>query len=167
MKTLTLVRHAKSSWDNQDWTDLERPLNQRGLSDAPIMAQVIAKRLVPKPDLILSSNAARALATADIFAKALGFPDDCVNVENGIYSLGTKYIINLLKTQSDDANSIILFGHNPDVTSMAIYFLGDFIESLPTCAVISIDFDIEQWSEIEDINGVMKFYEYPKRYRTN
>jgi phosphohistidine phosphatase len=167
MKTLTLVRHAKSSWDNEEWTDLERPLNERGFSDAPMMADIIANKLQPKPDLVLSSNAQRALSTANIFAQAFGYNEDNVNIENGIYDRGTKYIINFLKTQGDDVNSIMLFGHNPDVTSMATYFLGNYIESLPTCAVITIDFDIEQWAEIEDINGVLKFYEYPKRHRRN
>lgn len=167
MKTLTIVRHAKSSWDNEDWTDIERPLNEKGFSDAELMSPIIAKKLVKKPDVILSSNALRALSTANIFAQAIGFTEDAVVIENGLYDRGTKYIINLLKTQVDDVNSIILFGHNPDVTSMAIYFLGDFRESLPTCAVISIDFDIEQWAEIEDVNGVMKFYEYPKKHRKN
>lgn len=167
MKTLTLVRHAKSSWEIDEWTDIERPLNERGLSDAPLMAEVLAKKNESKPDLILSSNALRALSTANIFAQVLGYSDDAISVENGIYDRGTKYIINLLKTQADDINSILLFGHNPDVTSMATYFLGDFVESLPACAIISIDFDIDQWTEIEDINGVMKFFEYPKKYRTN
>jgi phosphohistidine phosphatase len=167
MKTLTLVRHAKSSISEQDMPDIERPLNERGSTDAPIIAGIIAKKLKPKPDLILSSNALRAMTTANIFAEALGYPEDFVLVENGIYDRGTKYIINLLKTQSDDVNSILLFGHNPEVTSLATYFLGDFIGSLPTCAVMAIDFDIDRWSEIEDINGVLKFFEFPKRYRQN
>lgn len=167
MKTLTLVRHAKSSWQNKDWADIERPLNEKGLMDAPIIADVIATKLDPKPDLILSSNALRAFSTANIFSQALGYNEDSVVIENGIYDRGTKYIIQLLKTQPEEIDSILLFGHNPDVTSMATYFLGDYIQSLPTCAVISIEFDIEQWSEIEDINGVMKFYEYPKKHRYN
>ncbi len=167
MKTLILVRHAKASWENEEWADLERPLNERGLSDAPVMAEIVAKKLEPKPELILTSNALRALTTANIFAKTLDKNEDAVSVENGIYDRGTKFIINLLKTQPDDINSIILFGHNPDVTSMATYFLGNYIVSLPTCAVVAIDFDIEQWTEIEDINGKLKFYEYPKKYRKN
>lgn len=127
MKTLTLVRHAKSSWDNKDWADIERPLNEKGLLDAPLMADVIAKKLHPKPDLILSSNALRAFSTANIFAQALGYNEDSVVIENGIYDRGTKYIIKLLKTQPDELDSILLIGHNPEVTSIATYFLGEYI----------------------------------------
>lgn len=165
MKTLTLVRHAKAEHLENIDSDIDRPLAERGMQDAPMMAQVLKKSFYFNPDFIISSPALRAHTTAKIFAENFNFNQDNIFIDAGIYERGTKYIINLLKKQSDEYNNIILFGHNPDITSLTIYFLGEYFKTFPTCAVASIEFDINYWSEIEDINGKLKFYEYPKKYR--
>src|SRR2546426_10315742 len=101
MRLLTLVRHAKSSWDYPELSDFERPLNERGRRDAPAMAQRIS-RLPPKPDLLMSSPATRALATARLFAETLGFPMQDITIDARIYDASPETLLNVVR-QLDDA----------------------------------------------------------------
>lgn len=163
MKTVTIVRHAKSSWDNTDWSDLERPLNKRGLVDAPFMANVISN-LKDMPDVFYSSPAVRAYTTALEYAKSFNFEKENIIVDRGIYERGKKHIINLIKLTDNKLSDIIIFGHNPDITSLASYFSGEFFDNMPTCGTLCVDFDIDTWQQIEEKNGTIRFFEYPKKY---
>lgn len=163
MKKLILARHAKSSWDNPEWSDFERPLNTRGLRDAPFIADVVAK-LIDKPDQIYSSPAMRAATTCKFFAKALGYPEDAIKFEKSIYEGGARYLIKLISNLSDDLNTVMIFGHNPDMTSLYSYFSGEYMDNIPTCGIFGIELDIEKWSEIQDKNGKVIFFEYPKKH---
>ena len=163
MKTLIIARHAKSGWDNPDLRDFDRTLNQRGLRDAPFMADKI-KGLVSCPDLIVTSGAVRARTTAGYFVEAFDYPAEKLVIDDRIYDGGPRYIINLLKKSDDSVNFVALFGHNPDITSVVTFFSGKHFENVPTCGVVCIEFDIESWSDIDKENGNMKFFEYPKKY---
>src|SRR5687768_1175410 len=112
MKELILVRHAKSSWKDQDLTDFERPLNKRGKRDAPFMGGLL-KKITQSPDLIISSPAARALSTAKIIAKELDFPVDKIKKDIKIYLAEEVELFKIVKKISDKHQRIILVGHNP------------------------------------------------------
>lgn len=163
MKNLILVRHAKSSWDNPEWSDFERPLNKRGLRDAPFMAQLLSKKEVV-PDLIISSTAKRAMETAQFFCEVFNYSKDKLILDLGIYERGSKYIINLLSKLDDSVNTVILVGHNPDITSMATYFSGEFFDNVPTCGIISVKFNFDSWANISIKNGELLFSEFPRNY---
>ncbi len=163
MKTLILVRHAKSSWDEPHLADYERKLNNRGLRDAPFMGEKLKERNV-MPDLILSSPAVRAYRTACFFAEALNYPINKLLKKELIYDKGPRDILNLINRQDDNINTIMLIGHNPDLSSLT-NFLCDFNEgNLPTCGTVCIDFNTDSWVNIGDEKGKLRFYESPKKY---
>lgn len=163
MKTIILVRHAKSSWDDPSWTDFNRPLNKRGLKDAPYMSKLFKGKGI-KPEIVFSSPANRAYSTAKFFIEELEIKEETVIKDNNIYEKGSRYIINVLKNLDNNKHSVIVFGHNPDITSLSSYFSGEYFENVPTCGIICIDFEIEKWEEIDKINGKLRFFEYPKMF---
>lgn len=165
MKTTVLARHAKSDWGNPDLTDFERPLNKRGLRDAPFMAELIAGKGL-KPDLIISSPANRAITTAKYFAKALNYPLEKIEEINLIYTSGVNSIKELLASLDNKYNVVYLFGHNPAISALAYQLSAGKIPEMPTCAVACIDFEIEEWEDILEANGSLRFYEYPKKYKS-
>src|SRR5688500_4533393 len=115
LKTLVLVRHAKSSWKDASLPDRDRPLNRRGKRDAPEMGRRLAQ-LVGTPDLIVSSPAARALATARVFAEAVDYPVDGIREEERIYEAAPTEILDVIRDIDDDVDGVPLFGHNPGLT---------------------------------------------------
>lgn len=163
MKQLVLVRHAKSSWDNPDWTDKNRPINKRGMRDAPYIAEVVAG-LIPKPDLIVSSTADRAATTARIFAQALGYDENLIEYDDNIYDKGARYIIKKISLLDNKYGKVFVFGHNPDMTSLYSYFLGDYMDNIPTTGAFGVEFKIENWKDIENETGKLLFFEYPKKH---
>lgn len=162
MKTLVLIRHAKSSWD-EPLPDIERPLNKRGRKDAPFMAELISKKNI-KPDLFISSPAERALATARYFAAACNYPEIEIKIEKLIYDEGAMSIINMLQNSENSIKTILLFGHNPILTYLASMLYGKAFEDIPTCAVICFDLEIENWTQLNEKSGTLRFFEYPKKY---
>ncbi len=163
MKTVIFVRHAKSSWDNSELTDFERPLNKRGLRDAPFMASILATKKI-KPDKIISSPAIRALSTARHFAEKLDYSLNHIETNNDIYEKGANGIIKILSNSEDKLNCVMLFGHNPDLHHLVTYLSDLVIDNLQTCAVVCIDFNIDSWADITYSKGKTRFYEYPKKY---
>lgn len=163
MKRLILIRHSKSSWDDEDTEDFNRKLSKRGERDAKFMSELLAKK-IKKPDLILTSQAYRSLRTAEYFADAFDIEDEKIIADQGIYERGSKYIIQLLKDLDDNIQSIIVIGHNPDITTLANYFSGEYFENVPTTGIVGIDFKIKSWKDIEAKPGKLIFYEIPKKY---
>ena len=117
-RTLFLVRHAKSSWDDVALPDEERPLADRGKRDAPMMGKRLAKRQV-KPDLILSSPARRALSTAEIIAKELNFRAEDIVVDERLYATEADMLLGVIGELSDKLTCVMLFGHNPEFADLA------------------------------------------------
>src|SRR6266496_884279 len=140
MKTLFLVRHAKSSRDEPSLPDKDRPLNDRGKRDAPKMGERLAKREVT-PDLILSSPAKRALETAQIIAKKLDYKLADIVVDERLYATGADDLLQLIHKLGAKPKSVMLFGHNPELTELA-HRLSNKITHLPTCAVAEFTFDV-------------------------
>src|SRR5215471_13645034 len=131
MKTLFLVRHAKSSRDDPALPDKERPLNDRGLRDAPRMGERLANQDV-RPDLIMSSPAARALATAELIAKKLDYKRKDIVVDERLYAAHADELLEIVQELSDRLKDVMLFGHNPELTELANR-LSSKITDMPTC----------------------------------
>ncbi len=144
MKTLFLVRHAKSSRNEPALPDKDRPLNDRGKRDAPKMGERLAKREVT-PDLILSSPAKRALETAQIIAKKLDYRLADIVVDEQLYATGADDVLHVIRKLGAKPKSVMLFGHNPELTELA-HRLSNKIAHLPTCAVAEFTFDAKSWA---------------------
>ncbi len=162
MKRLYLVRHAKSSWKKPGLADRDRPLNDRGKRDAPMMGQRLAKRGA-RVDALVSSPARRAKKTAKAIAKEIGFPKSDIEVEERIYSGGPDDLWEIAKSQDDARNALMLVGHNPAFTEFADALTPDRIGHMPTCAVLCVEFDVERWTELAPGAGRVVFFDYPKK----
>src|SRR5215510_8927969 len=149
MKTLFLIRHAKSSWDDTALPDKDRPLNDRGRRDAPKMGDRLARRDV-KPDLILSSPALRALKTAEIVAKKLDYRRKNIVVDDRLYAV----------TADDLLGVIHKLGNNPELTELA-HRLSSKITHMPTCAVAEFRFEAKSWSKIGKAKLAKAALDYP------
>lgn len=163
MKTLFLVRHAKSSWDDASLPDIRRPLSNRGKRDAPNTGDRLSKRDV-SPDLILSSPATRALATARMITDKLGYELKDIVVDNRLYPGGLDDLLKLIHTLDDKLKRVMLFSHNPGLTELA-HGLSSTITHMPTCAVAELTFDADSWSMVGEISLASVSLDYPKKYR--
>lgn len=148
MKTLLLVRHAKSSWGDPALDDHDRPLNERGLRDAPRMGRLLHERGI-RPDVVVTSTAARALATAELIAAELGVDAASVVQEPRLYAAPADRIVRVAAALDERADTAMLVAHDPGTSDLANR-LDAGIERMPTCAVAQFTFDIEYWSELED-----------------
>jgi phosphohistidine phosphatase len=160
MKTLFLIRHAKSSWGAPALTDIDRPLNHRGKRDAPKVGERLARRPV-KPDLILSSPATRALTTAQIIAKKLDYKRKNIVVDDRLYAVEADELLGVIRRLDDRVDSVMLTGHNPELTGLA-HRLSSEITHLPTCAVAEFTFDAKSWSRIGKDKPAKVVLDYPK-----
>ncbi|HTH56602.1 MAG TPA: histidine phosphatase family protein [Cyclobacteriaceae bacterium] len=166
MKKLYLVRHAKSSWDDPDMNDFDRPLNERGEKDAPHMAKLLRQRQV-FPDRMISSPALRAITTCRAFAKALDFEKQKIETIDRLYhaTASTWYnVLQSLKEHKGDGEDVVLvFGHNPGITEFANEILDSHIDNIPTCGIVSATLSIERWSEISSACGKLNSFDYPRK----
>ncbi len=163
MKSLYLIRHAKSSWDNPGLNDLERPLNKRGKQNAPMMGKLLNK-LGVLPDLIISSPAKRAISTAKRIALETGYPESNISSNKLLYMAGVNDFIEVIMNTGDKINKLMIFSHNYGITDFANYISESNIENIPTCGVVKIDFDFDSWNKIKKEKGKLVFFEYPKKY---
>jgi len=163
MKTLYLVRHAKSSWKYPNLDDFERPLNKRGRKSAPFMGTIL-KKLKAAPDVILSSPANRAAITARIIADKIGYPLGKIHYSESIYEFSANALIDVIGHLGDDVNKAMLVGHNPALTDLANYIGDKPISNIPTSGVFCADLNITSWAKISDHCGKLKFFEFPKKH---
>ncbi len=161
MKILTLVRHAKSSWEDSDISDRERPLNKRGEHDAPLMGKRIVAAGI-RPSLILASPATRAWTTAKIIAQEIGYPREFLQRENSLYLASLNNIIDVLIAQDAEFNSVMIVGHNPGLTTFANYLSPGLTDNLPTAGVVSVGFEQEDWNLHSAPKAELLTYTYPK-----
>jgi len=161
MKTLFLIRHAKSSRDDIALPDKDRPLDDRGKHDAPKMGERLAKRHV-KPDLILSSPARRALATAQTIAKKLAYRTRDIVVDDRLYDAAVDDLLNVIHKLDDRLERVMLFGHNPELTALANRLTSE-ITDMPTCAVAEFTFNAKSWSQIGKAALTRAALHYPKK----
>ena len=162
MKTLYLMRHAKSSWSFDELRDQERPLNDRGRADAPRMGQALAARRI-KPDLVVSSPAVRALSTAALVARELSYASADIVVEPAIYQADVPTLLAVVRALPDSAAAVLLTGHNPTFTEMANFLSPSPLSGeMPTAAVVCLRFQTDRWAEVKPGNAEFYFYDYPK-----
>ena len=169
MKRLYLVRHAKSSWDNPDLGDIDRPLSDRGYKDAPAMGLRLSERHI-HPDVILSSPAVRARTTCEEFAKALGYPQNKIKINKRLYHADEDELlmsIKELKNVKGETTCVMIFGHNPGLTEFANRLLDDTIDNIPTCGVVAGELHIQSWSDLTWGCGKREFFDFPKREKDN
>jgi phosphohistidine phosphatase len=162
MKTLILVRHAKSSWDNTALSDFDRPLNDRGERDAPRMAKRFKERELT-PGLLLSSPANRALTTAKIVATGINYPAGNIQTDRAIYHADEEELLSIVQRLPDSIDVIMLFGHNPGFTDFANSLTNSRIDNIPTCGMVSCVFDVDSWKQIRWGKGKVDFFDFPKK----
>jgi phosphohistidine phosphatase len=162
MKTLTILRHAKSSWSKRGLQDHERPLNRRGEKDAPAMARRINDAGI-RPSLIMSSPAVRAWCTAKIVAKTINYPIEFLHREDDLYLAGLDQLLDLFSQQDNAFNSVMIVGHNPGLTAFANYLLPGITDNIPTCGLVALDIDTDNWDLRQRKDARLVLYDYPKR----
>ena len=161
MKTLYLVRHAKSSWNNANLSDHDRPLNHRGERDAPRMGKRLQKRK-PQPETILSSSAVRAQTTAHILAQAIGFPESEIVIDERLYGAEPKDVVSIVGELDNALDCAMVVGHNPTFTGL-VNALGQCeIDNVPTCGVAILTFSTKTWKNIAKVGGTLVEFDYPK-----
>lgn len=166
MKTLYLVRHAKSSWKHEGLSDFERPLNARGRHDAPAMGELMVEKGCV-PELIYSSPATRAITTARLMAEAMNIPVHEISIVSYLYEAMRDDYLDLVYTLPDTASAVMIVGHNPTTTVIAEYLTDEDIRDVPTCGIVAIQFDCDVWTKIRFKGGKMLFFEYPKLHHSD
>jgi len=165
MKTLSLLRHAKSSWKDISLQDRDRPLNRRGQRDAPVMAERI-KQAGIRPSLILSSPATRAWTTAKAIAHEIGYPLEFLQQEDLLYHASIRNILKVIAEQDEGFNNLMIVGHNPGLTEFANQLHPGLTDNIPTCGFVSFEIDCEDWNLDRDADINLLVYDYPKRAAT-
>ena len=162
MKTLILVRHAKSSWKQPELSDFERPLNNRGRNDAPRMGKLLHELKI-LPDILISSPANRAATTARILAEAMGFPLSDIQYIDHIYEAGVHTLYDIVRGIDNNYVNAMIVGHNPGLTFLANSLSNHSITNLPTCGIYAINLPNSPWNETSEDSGNLIFFEYPKK----
>ncbi|WP_344926603.1 SixA phosphatase family protein [Aquimarina addita] len=161
MKTLYIIRHAKSSWE-YDVEDRNRPLNERGVNDAGLIGKKLISLINPV-DQVLCSDAKRTQMTADIVLSHLTIDRSVFSLEPKLYDFDGHQVIEVIKSCSNQVSSLMIFGHNHALTSIVNMFGSEIIYNLPTAGVVAIHFDVEEWQNISV--GKNLFTLFPKELR--
>ncbi len=161
MKTIFFIRHAKSSWE-EAINDHDRPLSPRGFYDADNVGKELLKKGVVS-DIVYSSSANRAQTTARIICENIGYPLSEIVLSKELYDFEGKSVEKVIKKFSNEYNSAIVFGHNGAFTRLVNTMGSEVFYNLPTCGVVAINFDANEWSKIE--TGKTEFYILPKELR--
>ena len=163
MKTLYLLRHAKSSWDNPELKDFERPLSDRGIGDVPIMAGHF-KNTHSDLDCIVCSPAIRAKSTARLFAKQIGFPRDDIISNPELYFAGTNMFLKAASLVDETCESALLVGHNPAITDFVNSMAESDIHNIPTSGLVELSLPIESWADVQLGEATLVNFDYPKKF---
>lgn len=161
MKKLILVRHGKSSWDYQV-DDKDRPLKERGITDAHRVANVLREKNY-KIDFCYSSPANRALHTCLIFLRTLRFDFNNFKITDELYDFSGEAAFKFLKSLSDDLSTVMIFGHNYAFTTLVNMLGDDYLENLPTSGMAILEFNINNWTDLK--KGNTKAIVLPKELR--
>jgi phosphohistidine phosphatase len=146
MKNLILIRHAKSSWD-APLKDIDRPINDRGIKDAHLVASNF-KNSIPSTFLIQCSAAKRANETALIFAETILYPIENIVFKEELYTFDESKLEKIIKSSSNDFENCILFGHNEAITNFVNKFGDIYIDNVPTSGLVWLQFDTDNWDKI-------------------
>ena len=161
MKTLYIVRHAKSSWVDFSQDDFDRTLDARGKHDLPLMGAEL-KRLGVNPDQVISSPAVRAITTARGLARALGFDEANIDLHPNTYESSAEEMLKSIKTVPENVDQLMIVGHNPSVSYLVSDLANDWLNKYSTCGCYAIEFEEGSWKNI--LKGKKKFWVYPKLF---
>lgn len=161
-KTLVIVRHGKSTWDYTSILDIDRPLIENGINKTIQVATKLKERKIV-PDKMMSSHANRALHTAMIMARELGYPFDKVVINPVLYHDSDEEILDVVRATEDSVSTLIIFGHNPSFTILSNVFLKEEIENQPTSGAVVLEFDTDSWKSISRSMVKKEMCVFPKK----
>ncbi|MFI5171437.1 MAG: SixA phosphatase family protein [Chitinophagales bacterium] len=164
MKTLLIIRHAKSDWGNGELHDIERPLADRGIRDAGVMGKLLVKKGV-QPDLMVSSPALRAFSTCRIISDLTGYDKNMIRVEQVLYFGTVDDIIQIIEKIEPDVETVCIFGHNPTFSILANKLCKGFEEEMPTCGIVALELISKDSGSLHAGNSKLLWFEYPKKNR--
>lgn len=162
MKTIYIVRHAKSSWEYEGIDDIDRPLKKRGIKDSYLVSSYL-KSKIKRPDVFITSCATRALSTAVIFSNNFGYPLSNLLIKKSLYSFSDGYLVKTIKALDDGFDSAIIFSHDHGINDFVNKYGDTFIPHVPTCGVIAIEFENNHWKSIKKGKTILQ--EFPKKIR--
>ncbi|AOW20272.1 SixA phosphatase family protein [Urechidicola croceus] len=162
MKTLYIVRHAKSSWEYDGIEDIDRPLKKRGINDAHLMSKILQEK-IDRPDVFVSSCANRALHTGIIFSYAFKYPLANLKINKSLYSFSDGYLVKTIRALDDGFDSAMIFSHNHGINDFVNVFGSESILNVPTCGVVGIKFKTDHWKNIK--KGKTFLIDFPKDYK--
>lgn len=161
MKTLYVMRHAKSAWGEPGLDDFERPLLEKGKKRTRTIIEYLKKKDV-KPGLLLSSPAVRALQTAQIMLHGLGMDKEALRIEKSMYTSDSEQLEDLFFDLPSTVDEILMVGHNPAVTNFVNRFIDAKIDALPTSGTVALAFDIKDWEDVLNVKPKLRFVAFPK-----
>ncbi|WP_274475537.1 SixA phosphatase family protein [Mangrovimonas aestuarii] len=161
MKKLTLVRHAKSSWD-YEVDDFDRPLATRGITDAILISNLLKAKNY-KPQKVFSSPAKRAFQTCNILMANLKVPLESVKTSETLYDFGGHQLTSFIKDINDKYDNVMVFGHNHAITAFSNAFGDKGFDNVPTCGTVMFEFNIVHWKDLN--KGITVMHYFPKEYR--
>lgn len=166
MKKLIIIRHAKSSWDDPSLDDFDRPLNKRGLKDAPRMGKLLREMKIT-PDYLLTSPAVRTMETCQHIAKKIDFQLNKIILNQKLYHADKEAILQVVQEipdrKNDDEEIALLFGHNPGLTDFVNAIANEAIVNIPTCGIAIISFSNDRWRNLKFGSGKLEWFHYPKK----
>ncbi len=162
MKTLYLIRHAKSDWSDPALNDFDRGLNKRGKRSIPLMAKALKEKGV-MPDLILASAAKRAKKTAKGLARELGYSEE-IRFDESLYFTEPETMMEKIRNVDHSCETLFLIGHNPEITELSNILTETYIDNIPTLGIVSIALAIEKWKEVEKGKGKMQAFIFPRMF---
>jgi phosphohistidine phosphatase len=162
IKRITLLRHAKAATGDSSTPDRERPLNERGRRDAPLMGRCL-RAMGARPSLILTSPARRTLQTAQLVAREIDYPHEFLQREHDLYLASSNDILAVIARQDNAFNDMVVCGHNPGLTDLANQLTGAGIDNIPTGGFVIIEAPIREWQDLKD--GRLVTFDCPKNHR--
>jgi phosphohistidine phosphatase len=161
-KILLLIRHAKSSWDISNLNDFERPLNERGKKDAPLMAKKLLSRKI-YIDAFVSSPAKRAKKTAELFCHEYGKKEDEIIFLSKLYHASPDIFFEVIAGLDNNFNTVALFSHNIGITDFVNLLSKNVsIDNMPTCGIFAVKMNIKKWGDFKNEKRDFLFFDYPK-----
>ncbi len=162
MKRLILIRHSKSSWKEMGLTDFNRPLNNRGKSDGPLIADYL-KRKISKIDYLHSSSSARTFETSKYFINQIQFGK--IQYDDFLYHCSSSFLLKMIMNYSEDYNSVMIIAHNPGLTNLINKITDISLDNLPTTGLAEIEFNCDSWSKISYENCNLIDLKFPKQLK--
>ena len=151
-RTITLIRHAKSSWSDPSLTDFERPLNKRGMRDAPRVGAALSEKTITF-DKVLCSDAQRARQTLGLLKQTVHIGEDTIEYRSELYGASAQRLLSGIKEQPNSVQHIAVLAHNPGIEELADILSEVAVGPMPTCCVVHLSFDCSTWNDLPLASG--------------